>query len=309
VLPFLLGVFLSAPCHEVDARVDYTAGTAPREPASAIGTPEPDVRQAANGRRPIVAVDDVQGGGDQPLSMIGSGICRPGDGLALNPGTGSQVARVSTTYRPGRGDCITFCFPGGGWSVLGAVLCGGAAMRWWQGVLAQATGGADGPSVSRLSRAAGRVPPGADGLVFVPLLSGSRWQPEARASFLGLRDSHTQAHMTRAIMEGVVLELYGLWRGQGGRRAGTVTASGGGFTSPVWRRIAADVFGAPLRMAVVGEQAALGAALLAGLGAGCYRSLRHACAAVRYRRPVVEPRPEITHLYRRLWRERAEPSR
>ena len=171
----------------------------------------------------------VTGGGDQPLSMIGSGVCRPRDGLALNLGTGGQVARVSTAYRPGGGDGITFCFPQRGWSVLGAALSAGGALRWWQGVIAQGTAHGAAPDVSRLSRAAARVPPGADGLVFVPLLAGSRARPDARAGFLGLTDSHTLAHMTRAIMEGVVFELYALWRRQGGTRARVVTASGGGL--------------------------------------------------------------------------------
>ena len=242
----------------------------------------------------------VTGGGDQPLSMVGSGVCRARDGAVLNLGTGGQVARVSTTYRPGCGDGITFCFPGGGWSVLGATLSAGAAMRWWRGVLAQIPGRRHAPDVAALSRAAGRVPPGADGLVFVPLLAGSRARPDARASFIGLTDSHTLAHMTRAVMEGVALDLQRLWRAHGGRRPRTVTASGGGSSSPVWRQIAADVFGAPLRMAAVPEQAALGAALLGAVAADCYPSLSHACAAVPYRPTIVAPRAEVTRLYRSL---------
>jgi xylulokinase len=247
----------------------------------------------------------VTGVGDQPASMIGSGLCRAQDGLTLNLGTGSQVARVSATYVPGGGDCITFCFPRSGWSVLGAALSGGAALRWWRGVIAQGSAPGHGPDAAQLSRAAARIPPGAEGLSFIPMLAGSRAQPDARAAFVGLTHAHSLAHMTRAVMEGVILELYGLWRKQHGRRPSVITASGGGFASPTWRQIAADVFGAPLRMPTVPEQAALGAALLAGLGTRCYRDLADACAAVGHRRTIVSPRADATRLYHGLHRRRS----
>ena len=62
-----------------------------------------------------------------------------------------------------------------------------------------------------MDRQAEQIPPGADGLAFIPYLSGTRVQPDLKASFVGLTRSHGYAHLTRAILEGVVFELYNLY--------------------------------------------------------------------------------------------------
>jgi xylulokinase len=71
------------------------------------------------------------GGGDQPLSMIGSGVCESSDGFLINIGTGSQVSRAGNVYVK-KGDTIVFCFPEHGYSLLGAALSGGASLNWWR---------------------------------------------------------------------------------------------------------------------------------------------------------------------------------
>ncbi|MBN1965317.1 MAG: xylulokinase, partial [Anaerolineae bacterium] len=71
--------------------------------------------------------------------------------------------------------------------------------------------------------------------------------------------------------------------------AETITAAGGGTESSVWRQIQADVFGVPLQQTLLAEQAAVGAALLAGLGVGRYTDLHQACQAAVRVGPITTP--------------------
>jgi xylulokinase len=145
-----------------------------------------------------------------------------------------------------------------------------------------------------LSAEAAAVPPGADGLIFLPYLSGERtphMDPLARGGFIGLSSYHTRGHLARAVMEGVAfalrqtLEISLSLGGQVER----VIAGGGGAESEVWRQIQADVFGLPLQQSLLSEQASVGAALLAGVGAGLYPDLPAACRQTVHYGPVTSP--------------------
>jgi xylulokinase len=167
------------------------------------------------------------------------------------------------------------------WYVLGAILAAGLSLRWLRNLL----GWSDDPSAyERLSAAAESVPPGADGLLFLPYLLGERTpyrDPQARGVFIGLRYQHGTAHMARAVMEGVAfalrqaLEVSFALAGA----AEQVILAGGGAQSALWRQIQADIYGIPLRPSLLQEQTCVGAALLAGVGCGVYADIAEACAA------------------------------
>ncbi len=251
------------------------------------------------------------GGGDQPLSMIGSGIAGPKDGVLINIGTGSQIATVSAQYRKKRG-LITFCFPCGGYSVLGAGLAGGASLRWWRDRVQEAASSIFGASVSgnahenayaNMSAAAAQSPPGSRGLYFVPYLSGTRTEPSATASLAGLRADHSTADISRAIMEGVCYELYDYFLRFRTEKDKRLVGAGGGLSSPVWRQITADIFNLPLRIPDCQEQAALGAALVGAVGAGAFRNIAHAVRAVRSAVTTTRPRSGNVAEYAAAWPE------
>jgi len=249
------------------------------------------------------------GGGDQPLSMIGSGMCRPGGGIIVNIGTGGQVAMVRGKYMR-HDELITFCFPGGGYSVLGATLSAGAALRWWESMVAECAEavGAKGPSrkdrvYEGMSQAAQNAEPGAGGVRFLPLLAGTRVQPTLRGSFSGLNPDASLAEMTRAVMEGVVFELYRFYGMFGLRREHAIVGAGGGISSPVWAQITADIFGNTIRRTACQEQAALGAALLAGVMIGSYGTLDEACRRVTFKPARISPVAVNVALYKRIWQE------
>lgn len=132
-----------------------------------------------------------------------------------------------------------------------------------------------------LTESAATAPAGSEGLFFLPYLTGERTphpDPDARGAFVGLTVRHTQAHLTRAVLEGV---SYGLRDSlelmrELGLKAGTVRASGGGIKSAFWRQLLADVFGAELATVTSAEGAAYGAVLLGGVGAGVWPTVQAA---------------------------------
>jgi xylulokinase len=236
----------------------------------------------------------ISGCGDQPAQAIGNGLIAPGM-ASVTTGSGGQVCvPLAPTSGGARGDRRVHVFNHAVpdmWYVLGAILSAGLSLRWLRGVT-----GLDGnPEAYRIfSAEAAQVSPGADGLIFQPYLSGERtphMDGLARGSFIGLSYHHTRGHLARAIMEGVAfalrqaLEISLSLGGQIDR----VIAGGGGSESDVWRQIQADIFGLPLQQTTLTEQASVGAALLAGVGAEVYRDFSDACRQAVYYGSTTEP--------------------
>jgi len=215
------------------------------------------------------------GGGDQPVAAVGNGVVGPGVVLSTI-GTGGQLLTPlnQVIVDPGL-RTHTFChvLPGR-WFLMGAILSAGLCLRWFRDNF--------GGSYQELDREAAPIPAGSEGLLFLPYLTGERtphMDPDARGVFFGLGLRHSRAHLIRAIMEGVVLAMRNsleIMKDLGvNPRQGI--ASGGGARSPLWRQIQADVYNMELTTAKVPEQAAFGAALIAGIGTGVYESVEAAC--------------------------------
>lgn len=253
------------------------------------------------------------GGGDQPLSMIGSGICESSDGFLLNIGTGSQVSRASDVYIK-KGDTIAFCFPEHGYSLLGAALSGGASLNWWR-MIAEGCIRMYGLNPSEISvfkemsKIASEAPTGSHGLAFIPYLSGTRANPDLKASFVGLTRHHNYSHLTRAIMEGVIFELYHFYEKLKGDLDNVqLIGAGGGFSSDLWSQIASDIFEKELKLTICQEQASLGASLIAGVGFGHYSDMKEACRMVKYKPTVINPKNLNTEIYRQIYEKHYLPN-
>ncbi len=260
----------------------------------------------------------IAGCADQPAQAIGNGLIAPGL-AAVTIGSGGQVfvpinpeERWSPSASPipsvpflptdPRLHVFNHAVPKV-WYVLGAMLSAGLSLRWLR-ELTGLSGQAEAYPI--LSAEAAAVPPGADGLIFLPYLSGERtphMDPLARGAFIGLSSYHGRGHLARAVMEGVALALHqilGISLGLGGQ-VERVIAAGGGTESAVWRQILADVLGLPLQRSLLTEQASIGAALLAGVGAGLYPNLAAACAGVVRYGPLTEPDPARCERYHELY--------
>jgi len=211
----------------------------------------------------------VAGGGDQAANAVGVGAVSGAVG-ALSLGTSGVV--FVPTDRPviePHGRVHSFCHAvPDTWHVMGVMLSAAGSLRWYRDTVAP------GVEFGALAEEASTVPAGADGLRFLPYLTGERTphaDPDARGAFVGLTVRHTRAHLTRAVLEGVAFGLRDgleLMVSAGVARPEEFRASGGGTKSPLWRQIVADVLGVRLGTTQTAEGAGYGAAILAGVAAG-----------------------------------------
>jgi xylulokinase len=165
------------------------------------------------------------------------------------------------------------------WHLMGVMLSAGGSLQWYRDALAPAA------SFDELLQEAEEAPPGCDGLLFLPYLTGERTphaDPQARAAWVGLTQRHGRGHLTRAVLEGVAFGLkdsFELLREAGVGQTRQVRASGGGAKGALWRQILADVLETEIVTVNASEGAAYGAALLAGVGAGIWDDVPAACGA------------------------------
>ena len=233
----------------------------------------------------------VAGGGDQAATAVGVGAVTPQVG-AVSLGT-SGVVFVPTSgpvVEPqGRAHAFCHALPDT-WHVMGVMLSAAGSLRWYRDTLAP------GEDFGALVAEAASVEAGAEGLRFLPYLTGERTphaDPAARGAFVGLTVRHTRAHLTRAVLEGVAFGLRDsleLMRAAGVPLPAQLRASGGGAKSPLWRQVVADVLGVPLVLTGTTEGAAYGAALLAAVAGGWFASVPEASAALVSTGEVTEPR-------------------
>ena len=155
----------------------------------------------------------------------------------------------------------------------------------------------------RMASAAAAVEPGADGLLFAPVLGdGERDDPTLRGVATGLSLRHDRGSWARAAMEGVALGVRARLEtlGRASMPATELRVSGGGAGLSIWNQIKADVTGIPVvRMA--GDSTAAGTAMLAGLGAGVYRDEAEAVTAGYRPAEQAEPRPARRALYDEMY--------
>lgn len=294
---------------ELLARFGLDDSKLPRivEPWEIIGTVQPEWAESLGlaAGTPIAA-----GCGDQSANVLGGGLVEPGMVFDTS-GTASVFATVidnfgtDSTYR-----CLMTCphvIPGL-YFPMAYVAGGGLNLRWFRDALsplekakAEAT---DLNPYDMLAEEAGTVPPGAEGLLFLPHLSGRNTpnDPDMRGAFIGLTWRHEKRHMVRAVMESIAYE-YAFYLRAVRRLAPDYDPSfavniGGGARSAVLRQIKADTLGLDYRRLDREEFGTLGTAIVAGHAVGLFGDL--AQTARRFAgepRPATNARPEMTSAY------------
>ena len=124
-------------------------------------------------------------------------------------------------------------------------------------------------------------------------------------SFTGVRATHTKAHFTRAVLEGVcyaLLDSRSVLTEAGIDYSLTATAIGGGTKGELWRQIAADILGMTLRT-VESSDSSLGSAMLAGIAAGVFKDVQDAAEKCVKFKSVTVPNPENTEKYLMVFEE------
>lgn len=268
----------------------------------------------------------VGGGGDQPAGAVGNGIVRQGVVSATMGTSGVVFAHSDHLGFDPEGRLQRGCHAvPGAWHVMGVVLAAGGSLQWFRNELGKAeVAAAKAKGIDPyvlLTDEAALAGPGAEGLFFLPYLTGERsphFDPNAKGGWIGLTVRHGRAHMIRAVLEGATyamrdsLELIR----EMGVRIDEIRVSGGGARNALWRQIQADIYGADVHTLNSSEGPAYGAALLAQVGTGGFATVPEACdATIRtVESTPVDPKVKPFHdraykIYRDLYKRLRETFR
>jgi xylulokinase len=232
----------------------------------------------------------VGGGGDQPAGAVGNGIVRQGVVSATMGTSGVVFAHTDNLGFDPLGRLQRGCHAvPGAWHVMGVVLSAGGSFQWFRNEL--------GKAEVAMARKKGEDPyflltdeaalagPGAEGLFFLPYLTGERtphFDPDAKGAWVGLTVRHGRAHMIRSVLEGATFAMRDsleLIR-EMGVAIEQVRVSGGGARNALWKQIQADIYGCDVHTLNSTEGPAFGVALLAQVGTGVFKSVPEACDAM-----------------------------
>lgn len=214
----------------------------------------------------VVGAMDAWGG------MFGVGVARDGDAM-YQSGTSEIPGIVSATVNPTPGVIL---FPPYEGIVMHAAptQTGGAALAWLGNML--------GRTPAEMSELAASIGPSSAVPLFLPHLQGERapiWDSATRGVFARLDNRAGAAEMVRGVMEGVAFSVrwaFDALKSSSGLTVETANIGGGGSRSDVWCQIRADALGMSLRRCAAPEAAAIGAAILAGVGSGIMPSIAEA---------------------------------
>ena len=251
----------------------------------------------------------VGGAGDNAAAAVGTGTVVDGRAFTTIGTSGVVFAHASQLAIDPKGRVHTFCCAvPGAWHVMGVVQSAGLSKRWIRDTLCQVEieqaeqMGVD--SYDLVDQLAAASPPGANRLLFLPYLMGERTphlDPDCRGVFFGLSAMHKKGDLIRAVMEGVSYSLkdsLDILEGMGVVPS-DMLLTGGGAKSPFWRQLLSDVFGSPVKTIKSAEGPALGVAILAGVGAGLYKSVPEACRKLVKEERVLSPDPEKAAYYKK----------
>ncbi len=234
----------------------------------------------------------VAGGPDGTLATLGAGLTTPGMAADVAGTTDVVFACLARPRMDPTGGLVTNAHAcPGQWVLGGPTTTTGGALTWFAEHVAGTT------DFAALDREAAEIAPGSDGLLCLPALVGERtplWDPQARGAFVGLTLGHRRGHLTRALLEGgacvvrrVLQAIICL-----GERVEEVRLVGGAAGSDLTAQIRADVLGLPIRRMPVREASALGAAILASVGAGLFPDAPAATRAMTGAGELIQPRAE-----------------
>ncbi|MDR1801050.1 MAG: hypothetical protein LBQ95_04365 [Lachnospiraceae bacterium] len=243
----------------------------------------------------------IAGGGDTASSIFGSGIFDPGT-LYDCAGTASVMCSVTDKYIPDT-DTETLTMMrspiDGYWFPLAYINGGGLCLRWVRDNFT----GSPNVSYSVLEKECESIPPGSEGLIFIPHFAGRVLpnNPYIRGSFAGLDWKHTRAHLFRASMEGIAYEyhyyLSVLKSLYPNCNFSKMYAAGGGAKSALFNKIKADVLGVSVLPFEMSDAALVGSAVLAGLGTGLYDDYRVPIGNSMKISSEIKPDPDNTTAY------------
>lgn len=231
---------------------------------------------------------------DQVAGAIGAGVIEKGI-CSVMTGTTMAIYLPTDSVPEFKEDSFVPCHYSfdGSYALLSWSPTAGMALKWFKEAFL--------PDVSfkDLDALAEKVSVGSDGVTFLPYLCGStmpKYNPDARGSFTGLTPEHNTAHFVRSIMESVACMLKSNLDYLG-TDVDEIRVMGGGAKSPLWCNMKADITKKRLITLKNKETACLGAAILAGVGAGEFKSVKEACAMIETDKVYTPQGNDYTKVY------------
>jgi len=259
------------------------------------------------GMKPGIPV--VAGGGDQSVGAVGSGVVR-NDVVAVSIGTSGVVYGCcdEPIMFTERSSISNLCHSVRGmYSYLGCTLAAGGSYKWLRDTFfahQRDDMAARGQDVYEyMNSLAEKIPEGSEGTCFLPYLNGEitpHIDPDARGVFFGLSYRHGLGAICRSVMEGVAFsqrDSLEIVREHLQAKVTEVRALGGGAKSALWRQIQADIYNASVLTVNLKDGPAAGAAILAGVGSGHYKSEVEACDSIVKTVSVTDPIPKNVEIY------------
>ena len=256
----------------------------------------------------------VAGGADTQLALLGIGVTQPGRFSVVGGTFWQHTVVLDEPLIDSEARLRTLCHTvPGRWMMEGIGFYCGLVMRWFRDAfceLEQAEATREGVDVyAVLERKAAALPPGSNGVfgIFSNLMQASRWV-HASPGFVGFdvgdpaRAGRTEcfrsieesaAYVSRGHL-GIVEEVAGL-------SVTEAVLTAGAAKGTLWPQIVADTLGLPVRIPVVKESTALGAAIYAGVGAGLFRDAEATAAELARFERTVEPDPAAVAAYHDLY--------
>lgn len=237
----------------------------------------------------------VAGAGDNASAAVGVGAVSGGQ-CNISVGTSGTVFAPTAQYFAAENNAVhVFCHADGGWHQMGCMLSATLCGDWW----AKSALHSD---IVTEEKAAGDQLLGKNDVFFLPYLMGERSphnDTSARGAFIGLHPSVTREQMTLAVLEGVAFGLRDSLEAikRNGLKITSSKICGGGSKSAVWKKIMTNVFDIPLGVPEVTEGASYGAAMLAMVGAGEYKTVKDAAAACTGTKEMIHPEKTLASEY------------
>lgn len=236
------------------------------------------------------------GAGDNAAAAVGTGVYAHGKAFTSIGTSGVVFAPTNKPVIDPKGRIHTFCAAvPGTWHVMGVTQAAGLSLNWFRNTLAKDA------SYKELDEACKGIAIGCDKLIYLPYLMGERTpilDSNARGVFFGLSAMHTREHMARSVMEGVSFSLYSclLLLREMNIELHEMVLCGGGSKSAFWKQMICDVYDMPVHT-VLGEGAALGAAILGGCAAGVYASVAEGCERAVRKAEETLPKADAHEAY------------
>lgn len=249
----------------------------------------------------------VAGGGDMLCSLLGGGMVEYEDVFDI---TGTAAIICAMTKSPLINQKImNIHHVIDAWVPFGILDSGGGSYQWFKNTfckLEEESVKKSGKSIyDILTKEAKNITAGANGLLFLPYLIGERvlGDSNSRGIFFGISQSHTRAHLIRAILEGVIFDMRQTLEifEKSGIKIKDIITIGGGAKEKVWSQIKADVYKKNIVVLEKFEGGVLGAAVLAGLGVKVFNNVVDACAKMNKIKERFKPIVKNSFIYDKFY--------